>query len=145
MSIKDSEILELIKERLETGNKAELTVSGSSMTPLLKNGETTVTLVKATLPPKKYDIVLYTGLGGKAVLHRVVRVKEKTVDMSGDAQRAVERDVPLTAIHATAIAATTNGKTKKLNTVSARLYGRRKALKRLLKQTAVSFIKKEKK
>ncbi len=141
MSMTDSEILAIIKEQLETGNKAELTVSGNSMYPLFVNGKTTVVLTKAKLPPKKHDIVLYTRPSGQVVLHRVTKVMKETACLCGDAQRVIEQNVPFTAICATATESRTNGKTRKLNTAGNSFYGSIVTVKRLLSR-AKAFLQK---
>ena len=59
------------------------TISGYSMSPMLKDRRDTVVISKASGEIKKYDVILYRA-GGKYVLHRVVKVKKNRFITCGD-------------------------------------------------------------
>lgn len=127
--MKNDEVFELIKERVESGGTASLTVTGVSMEPLLKNG---VTRVELALPKKikKYDIVLYKRKNGAIVLHRVVKVKKTGLSCRGDGELITEKGVDRAAVAAVALMAETEGKAIKLTGVRHRMYGRFRSLRR---------------
>lgn len=83
------ELAEVIKLQLNNGGKASLTVTGSSMLPMLVNRRDSVILV----PPgneKKGDVVLYQRANGQYVLHRIIEVTETGYIISGDNQAVRE-------------------------------------------------------
>lgn len=129
--LKNNDVFLLIKERVDSGMSAELTVTGVSMAPLFRNGATVVEL-KAPRRIKKYDIALYTRPDGKVVLHRVVRVCGDSLWLRGDAEVVTEKGVPLSSMAAVAVCATTNGKKKKLYGFRHRLYGAYRSLRRTI-------------
>lgn len=88
-----SELGPVIEEVIRFNGKIRLTVTGMSMYPLLRNRLDSV-LLKKVDDIRKYDIVLYTRQDGSYVLHRVVKIKEKTVDIIGDGERRIEENVP---------------------------------------------------
>lgn len=88
-----SELGPVIEEVIRFGGKIRLTVTGMSMYPLMRNRLDSV-LLKKIREIKKYDILLYTRENGSYVLHRAVKVKEKTVDIIGDGECKIEENVP---------------------------------------------------
>ena len=88
-----SELGPMIEEVMRFNGKIRLTVTGMSMYPLLRNRLDSVLLKKAG-DIKKYDILLYTREDGSYVLHRAVKINEKTVDIIGDGESRIEKDVP---------------------------------------------------
>lgn len=88
-----SELGPVIEEVIRFNGKIRLTVTGMSMYPLLRNRLDSVFLKKAA-EIKKYDILLYTRPDNSYVLHRAVNVKESTVDIIGDGECRIEKDVP---------------------------------------------------
>lgn len=88
-----SELGPVIEEVIRFGGKIRLTVTGMSMYPLLRNRIDSVLLKKIT-EIKKYDILLYTREDGSYVLHRAVKLNEKTIDIIGDGESRIETDVP---------------------------------------------------
>ncbi len=88
-----SELGPVIEEVIRVNGKIRLTVTGMSMYPLMRNRLDSV-LLRKTDEVKKYDILLYTRQNGSYVLHRAVKIKENTVDIIGDGERRIERDVP---------------------------------------------------
>lgn len=120
--MKDSEILSLIQERLDSGRKAELTVTGNSMAPLFKNGATHVTLEEAGRL-RKYQIALYKRKNGVAVLHRYVGKSKGLLCFRGDNELYTEKDILPENVLGVARYATTNGKTVKLYGFKQSIYG----------------------
>lgn len=88
-----SELGPVIEEVIRFNGKIRLTVTGMSMYPLLRNRLDSVLLKKAS-DIKKYDILLYTRPDNSYVLHRAVNIREKTVDIIGDGECRIEKDVP---------------------------------------------------
>ncbi|HJB95791.1 MAG TPA: S24/S26 family peptidase [Candidatus Mediterraneibacter intestinigallinarum] len=85
-------ILTVLHEEFVVGRGVWLTVTGSSMEPLLRHLRDKVILV----PPEKYvpetgDIVLFRRKGGACVLHRIIgRTPNGGYIVNGDAQTWVE-------------------------------------------------------
>ena len=92
-----AEMLPLIQEAVCRGGQAEMTVTGHSMRPLLKNRVSSVRLEKPE-QLRKGDIVLFRRHDGKCVLHRIVAVRGGCYDIAGDDQYTVDRDVPESSI-----------------------------------------------
>lgn len=89
-----AEILPTIQEKLEAGGEVSFTVSGRSMQPMVFDRKDTVTLTKAVLPLKKYDIPFYRRDNGQFVLHRIVKVqKDGNYTCRGDNQLVNEPNV----------------------------------------------------
>ncbi len=75
-----------IKESLKNGDAVALTVTGSSMMPLLKPQRDIVWLEQCDIQQiKKGDILLFERENGKPVLHRVRKVNNDFLLMNGDA------------------------------------------------------------
>lgn len=127
--MKNESVFELIKERVENGGTATLTVTGISMEPILKNG---VTVVELCAPEKikKYDIVLYKRYNGAVVLHRVVKVDKDCVNCRGDGELVTEKGVDKRCVVAKAISAETKGSKVRLQGCRHKMYGRWRALRR---------------
>lgn len=82
-------LAEIIQLQLANGGKATLTVTGSSMLPMLREHRDSVVLI----PParqKKGDIVLFRRESGKYVLHRIISMTENGYLCSGDNQAILE-------------------------------------------------------
>lgn len=78
--------LEYIKEAVNGGAAVPLTVTGSSMMPLLRPHRDIVWLEKHKDEDiKKGAILLFVRAGGKPVLHRVRKIKNGSLVMNGDA------------------------------------------------------------
>jgi signal peptidase I len=76
-----------------------LTVTGSSMAPLIKDGRTVVLLTR-TFTPAKGRILLFRRIDGTLILHRVRKVGKDYLVMNGDAQGWCEIIKPSQAIAA---------------------------------------------
>lgn len=103
--------LDTVLELLRGGSaNVPVTVTGSSMTPFLRQGDT-VYLNLLTRPPRPGDIVLYTRPEGRYILHRVVAVnRDGSFTMLGDAQTRQERIGSREQIHAIATGARRRGR-----------------------------------
>ncbi|MBO5838017.1 MAG: S24/S26 family peptidase [Clostridia bacterium] len=78
-------LMQLLQVQLQEGGRANLTVTGYSMHPLLRNRRDSVVLV----PPgkqKKGDIILYRRESGQFVLHRIIQQEQQHYICSGDNQ-----------------------------------------------------------
>ena len=84
-----------IEQCLKDIGFAVVSISGTSMWPLLKEGKSQVQLVSGrTKQLKKGDIVLYRRKDGTLVLHRIVKVGEKdTFLVCGDHQWKLDEQV----------------------------------------------------
>lgn len=121
--LKNSDVYGLIKERLDGGRTATLTVTGKSMQPLLKGGITQVLLAPCGQALKKYDIVLYKRADGTAVLHRYVGKCKSGLCFRGDNENYTERNIKSENICGVAVSAITGNKTFRLTGIKHRLYG----------------------
>lgn len=84
-------ILEILDKKIDV----TFTVTGNSMYPMLVHKRDSVILAKCDkLKLKKGDIPLYKRNNGKFVLHRIIKVNEKSYDLCGDNQYIIERDLP---------------------------------------------------
>jgi len=84
------ENMEALLALLEDTPQVPLVISGYSMTPFLLHGRDIVFLSKADRLPKRGDMVLYQRDSGAYVLHRVLRAKNNSFTMIGDAQTRPE-------------------------------------------------------
>ena len=71
-------LMEMIRMQLEKGGKANLTVTGSSMLPMLRPYLDSVILAPANRELLPGDIGLYQTENGNYILHRVIRVENET-------------------------------------------------------------------
>ncbi len=120
--LKDSEVLQLIKERLDSGNNAELVVTGNSMAPLFKDGLTHVTLEPFNGEMPKYGIALFVRANGTAVLHRCIGKRDGMPCFRGDNENYTEQALP-SDIYGIAIQSVTDGKVRKLNGATNKVHG----------------------
>ena len=80
------ELSELILLQLKNGGRARLTVTGSSMAPMLQHRRDTVELIPVAGPQKKGELILYRRDNGQYVLHRIVKVVKDGYICCGDNQ-----------------------------------------------------------
>ena len=87
-----AEMIPIIRVAVENGKPVEMTVTGSSMMPLLIDR---VSSVRMTKPDdlKRGDIVLFLRSDGHYVLHRIARVQDGSYDIIGDNQWVADRNV----------------------------------------------------
>ena len=89
--IKSADMFPIVKEILESGSKAWITVTGMSMFPFLREDEDCVELTHATIDTiNRGDIVLIQRYTGEYILHRVYKKENNIFYMVGDAQRWIE-------------------------------------------------------
>lgn len=106
------ELLPFIEEALNNGKTFTITITGTSMRPLLIAGRDTVTLKKCDAPLKKGDLPLYKRQDGAFVLHRVVGFTENgDYIMCGDNQFLKEKGIYHSQIIGVVTEITRNGKT----------------------------------
>jgi signal peptidase len=89
--IKSAEMFPVIKEILEGGGRAWITVTGMSMYPFLREDEDSVELSSTSIDTiKRGDIVLIKRVTGEYILHRVLRREKESFYIIGDAQQWIE-------------------------------------------------------
>ncbi|MGN1059962.1 MAG: S24/S26 family peptidase [Clostridia bacterium] len=85
-------LLPFFQELLAEGKKIRMTVTGTSMYPLLRDRQDSV-LLSAGKQPRRYDIVLFVRDTGDAVLHRIVECRKEGFILLGDNQ--LEKEGPI--------------------------------------------------
>ncbi|MGE5653941.1 MAG: S24/S26 family peptidase [Bacillota bacterium] len=82
-----TELAPLLLEKLAGGGEVTLTVTGSSMFPLLRHRIDSVVMAKAPSGRlRRYDIALYRRKDGTYILHRIVAVEGDCYLAIGDGQ-----------------------------------------------------------
>lgn len=80
-----AELYPMISEMIQSNGSVTFTVVGQSMQPMLYNKRDSVTLIKAELPLKKYDLPFYRMDDGRFILHRVLKINsDGTYECRGD-------------------------------------------------------------
>ena len=89
-----AEMYPVVEEALRVGNRITITVTGTSMLPLLRHQLDNATLEPVTGPMHVNDVVLYQRENGQFVLHRIIGM-EKNGDciLCGDNQLVCEHHV----------------------------------------------------
>lgn len=112
-------LLKLLEEDIDI----MLTVTGTSMKPLLTHKKDSVILTKCDkFNLKKGDIPLYKRNNGQYVLHRIVKVKENIYDLCGDNQYIIEKSLPKENIIAVVKTFEWNGKLYSCNDFVYKIY-----------------------
>ena len=90
-----SDAIEIIEEVLDSGGEFLLSPKGTSMLPLIVQGEDQVVLKKyGEKAPQKYDIAFYRRSNGAFVLHRILKIqKDGSYIMCGDNQTILEHGI----------------------------------------------------
>ena len=90
-----SDAIDVIQEVLNTGGEFRMYPKGTSMRPLLMQGQDSVVLEKKDPDLlKKHDVIFYRRENGQFVLHRIMKVcREGTFVLCGDNQTLLEKDV----------------------------------------------------
>ena len=83
------DLLPLIREQVALGGSVRIAPRGTSMMPMLRQGQDTVVLSPVPERLRKYDIPFYRRDNGQFVLHRIVAVGE-TYTCIGDNQFELE-------------------------------------------------------
>ena len=79
-------LAELVTLQLQEGGRARLTVTGSSMLPMLHSRNDSVDLRPVVGYQKKGAVILYRRENGQYVLHRIVRARNGSYICCGDNQ-----------------------------------------------------------
>lgn len=111
-----------ICEILKNGGSARITVTGSSMWPMLRDGIDSVLIEPANRKVKRWELPLYQRDDGSLVLHRVMKKKKGAYAMCGDNQIIVEWPVYSERIIGIAVEFTRKGKTTKCSNILYRIY-----------------------
>lgn len=114
-------LAEVIALQLKKGGRARLTVTGSSMMPMLYHRRDSVTLVPATGQLKKGDVIFYRRENGQYVLHRIIALSPEGYVCSGDNQ-AMREPVTREQVLAVVDGFTRKGKSCKLDGFWYRMY-----------------------
>ena len=114
-------IVQLLLVQLEKNDTARITVTGSSMMPMLIHRRDMVTLTKVEGTCKPGDIILYKRENGRYVLHRIIRLIEGGYICCGDNQ-AEEEVVMHTQLIALVVGFTRDGKSYTLDHLGYRFY-----------------------
>lgn len=85
------QLAQIIDLQLQNGGRATLTVTGSSMMPMLYHGRDSVVLVPVPARCAPGDIALYRRENGKYVLHRIIALEADGYICCGDNQAERER------------------------------------------------------
>ena len=89
-----SELHPLMAETLQNGGKVILTITGTSMLPLLRHKKDRVCLIKPQEQPlKKHDLPLFVREDSKYILHRIIKVTRSGYAIAGDNQCVTEYPV----------------------------------------------------
>ncbi len=88
----------LLENQLEKDGYIITPIKGASMRPLLKEGRDRVVIKKVKNIIRKGDVILYVRPNGTYVLHRVLGVNAKFLELCGDNQTIVERGVKHSAV-----------------------------------------------
>lgn len=73
------DVMQIIAEKLETGGSVTFNPKGTSMLPMLRDGDDTVVLSKPKGRLHLFDLPLYRRKDGSYVLHRVVNFEVMAV------------------------------------------------------------------
>lgn len=83
----------IITEKLNAGATVTIQPRGTSMLPLIRQGQDEVILKKPSGRLKKYDIPFYKRESGQFVLHRIVKVRKNDYVICGDNQTDYEYNI----------------------------------------------------
>ncbi len=114
-------LIEVILLQLKNGEKANLTVTGYSMLPMLRQYRDTVQLMPIDGMLRPGDIALYRRDNGRYILHRVIRLTEEGYLFCGDNQAELE-PVRQDQLIALVNGYTKNGKVRRLDGIGYGLY-----------------------
>lgn len=115
------ELVKIIRLQLETAGRANLTVTGCSMLPMLRQYRDSVTLAPISDQLKPGDIALFQREDGRYVLHRVISLTPEGYRFCGDNQ-ATPETVTQQQLVARVVRYHKKGKERTLNGLGYRLY-----------------------
>ncbi len=84
---------ELLRQTLADGFDAELRVTGSSMSPLVRSGDLITLSPPSRCPIRRGAVVAYLRAGRSLVVHRVVAITGEELLTRGDAMRRPDEPV----------------------------------------------------
>ncbi len=115
--------MDLMLEKLNQGGTVTFSPGGTSMLPMLRDGEDAVILAKPKGRLHLYDLPLYRRPDGSFVLHRVVDFStDGSYVMCGDNQFVKEYGIKDENIVAVVTAFYRKGKSYNLDSISYRIY-----------------------
>lgn len=117
------EIAPYIKQTVENGKSARLTITGFSMYPLLRGGSDDI-ILSAPQTIKKYDVVLFERENGDYIFHRVIKVEGNILTIAGDNETKKEFPVSKDKVIAKMTAFVRSGKTHATNALWYMAYSR---------------------
>jgi hypothetical protein len=113
ISVKMKEMVPIIEDLVERGYKVNLTVTGDSMYPFLRNTIDSVLLsCKNSFNIKKGSIVLYKRRNGQYILHRICKLNKGEFYAVGDSQTQIEGPLHMEQIVAVVTAVFKDGNFK---------------------------------
>ena len=118
-----AELLPMIEESFRQGMTVTLGVTGNSMLPLFRHGRDSV-ILSACDPQmlRRGDVPLYRRPDGRFILHRILKVKNDTFTLAGDAQTELEVGLPKDCVLAVMTGFVRKGKTVSCRHPLYRLY-----------------------
>lgn len=117
------DVMQIIAEKLESGGTVTFNPKGTSMLPMLRDGDDTVVLSKPKGRLHLFDLPLYRRKDGSYVLHRVVNFgSDGSYTMCGDNQFAVEKGITDNDIIGVVTAFYRKGKEYTVNSLKYRAY-----------------------
>ena len=116
-------VMDIILEKLEAGGTVTFTPHGTSMLPMLRDGEDVVVLKKPQGRLHLFDIPLYRRDNGQYVLHRVIDFcRDGTYILCGDNQFAKEKGITDSQIIAVISGFVRKGKAYSVKSFRYRVY-----------------------
>ncbi len=116
-------VIGIIREKLDAGGTVTFTPHGTSMLPMLRDGEDVVVLKKPSGRLRLFDLPLYQRENGQYVLHRVIDFgNDGSYVLCGDNQFAKERGIKDGQIIAVVTAFFRKGKQYSMQAITYRLY-----------------------
>ncbi len=131
----------IIKEKLKNGATVTIQPKGTSMLPLIRQGQDEVVLKKPSGHLNKYDIPFYKRASGQFVLHRIVKKRKNDYVLCGDNQTEYEYGITDDMIIAVVAAIKRDGKTIPVTDKEYLKYSK-KHLFKIKKKRVISKIKK---
>lgn len=89
---KMDDLMPVLLETLNAGKQVQLSPRGTSMLPMIRQGDDRVVLAPVSDAPEKYDVALYRSDNGQYMLHRIVEVSD-TFTFMGDSRFASETGI----------------------------------------------------
>lgn len=99
-------------------------LDGNSMLPLIRRGVDPVTIIPLQRALKKGDVVLLTTGAGRYVVHRVFKIRGNRVQTLGDNCVYPDPWIAREDVLGQAVCFSRKGRKRRLDTASARLWGR---------------------